>query len=103
MNTKTIGGLVAALGMAVSVLAGSPAFAKHDSNSLHKLGKAIQYPVRKAGENLSTDVHRGTDHNSIHTNRHTGHKVIVTPAGDKVPLHRHHRYVRRHRHHWHKK
>jgi hypothetical protein len=31
---------------------------KHDSNTLHKIGKAIQYPIRKAGENTSKTAHK---------------------------------------------
>ena len=47
---------VAALLLAVA----APALAqeKHDSNTLHKLGNAIQYPVRKAGENTSKTAHK---------------------------------------------
>jgi hypothetical protein len=118
MNTKTVGGLVAALGMAVSVLAGAPAMAeKHDSNTLHKMGNAIQYPVRKAGENLSVDIHRGEHRDSIHSDRPHDRKQLITAEGDKINLHsrryahrrivRHHRIVRRHHihhhHRWHKK
>src|SRR5665213_2756654 len=33
--------------------------AKHDSNTLQKIGKAIQYPVRKAGENVSKSSRKG--------------------------------------------
>jgi len=32
---------------------------KHDSNTLHKLGKAIEYPVRKLGENTSKTTRKG--------------------------------------------
>ena len=78
---------------------------KHDSNSLHKLGKSIQYPFRKAGENVSKstqkgakDVQYGTRKNSqnlsVSTHRVTGqnsvvrrkngpyrHNTVVTPKG----------------------
>ena len=61
---------------------------KHDSNSLHKLGKSIQYPFRKAGENVSKstqkgakDVQYGTRKNSenlsVSTHRATGTKSVV--------------------------
>jgi len=54
----------ASFGIAVALLAAatvSSAFAqeKHDSNTLHKLGGAIQYPLRKAGENASKSTHKG--------------------------------------------
>ena len=82
---------------------------KHDSNSLHKLGKSVQYPFRKAGENVSKstrkgakDVQYGTRKNSqnlsVSTHRVTGqnsvvrrkngarrHDTVVTPKGE---LHR---------------
>ncbi len=78
---------------------------QHDSNSLHKLGKSIQYPFRKAGENVSKstrkgakDVQYGTRKNSqnlsVSTHRVTGqasvtrrrngpyrHNTVVTPKG----------------------
>lgn len=77
----------------------------HDSNSLHKLGKSIQYPFQKAGENVSKstrkgakDVQYGTRKNTqnltIDTHRVTGqnsverrkngpyrHNTVVTPKG----------------------
>lgn len=78
---------------------------KHDSNSLHKLGKSIQYPFRKAGENaskstrkgakdaqygtrknsqnLSISAHRATKQNSV-VRRKNGtrrHNTVVTPKG----------------------
>ena len=82
---------------------------KHDSNTLHKLGKSIQYPFRKGGENVSKstrkgakDVQYGTRKNaanvSINAHRATGkdsvvrrkngsnrHNTVVKPNGD---LHR---------------
>ena len=78
---------------------------KHDSNSLHKLGRSIQYPFRKAGENASKstrkgakDAQYGTRKNSqnlsVSTHRVTGqnsvvrrkngarrHNTVVTPKG----------------------
>lgn len=77
----------------------------HDSNSLHKLGKSIQYPFRKGGENLSKftqkgakDVQYGTHKNSqnlaVSAHKMTGqnsvtrrkngaarHNTVVTPKG----------------------
>lgn len=110
MNTKTVYAFAAALGMAVTVLAGAPAFAeKHDSNTLHKLGNAIQYPVRKAGENLSVNAHRAVHEDSHVSDRPHNRKVIITAEGKKYAgrpdqpyAHRrwtkkHHRHVRHHR------
>ncbi len=77
----------------------------HDSNSLHKLGKSIQYPFRKGGENISKstrkgakDVQYGTRKNSanlsIAAHRTVGqnsvarrrngtarHNTVITPKG----------------------
>lgn len=78
---------------------------QHDSNSLHKLGKSIQYPFRKGGENvskstrkgakdvqygtrknsanLSVNAHRAVGNNSV-VRRKNGtkrHDTVVTPAG----------------------
>ncbi len=77
----------------------------HDSNTLHKLGKSIQYPFRKGGENISKstrkgakDVQYGTRKNSqnlsVSTHKVTGqnsvtrrkngprrHDTVVTPKG----------------------
>lgn len=84
---------------------------KHDSNTLHKLGNAIQYPVRKAGENtskstrkgakdvqygtrkntnnLSIAAHRTVGKNSVER-RHNGssrHNTVVTPTGGLKRIH----------------
>ena len=76
----------------VSVLAQTPDRGalpeKHDSNSLHKLGKSVQYPFRKAGENVSKstrkgakDVQYGTRKNSqnlsVSAHRVTGRNSVV--------------------------
>jgi hypothetical protein len=111
MEVKQIGGWIAALGIAAAACASTPAFAeKHDSNTLHKIGNAIQYPVRKAGENLSTDVHRGQSHDSVQSDRPHDRKVLVTSQGNKYvmhsdrPVYAHRRaynrfYYKHHRHH----
>lgn len=55
----------------------------HDSNTLHKLGKAIQYPVRKASENTSITAHRAVGARSV-VHRRNGDKTyrsVVTPKG----------------------
>ncbi len=72
---------------------------KHDSNTLHKLGKAIQYPIRKAGENTSIVAHRAAGTKSV-VHRRNGDKTyrsVITPKGHVHRLYRvgHHR---RHRH-----
>ena len=84
---------------------------KHDSNTLHKLGKAIQYPFRKAGENVSKSSHKGakdvqygarknSQNLSVAAHRVTGkksvmrrkngtrrHNTIVTPKGHLYRIH----------------
>ena len=102
---------------------------KHDSNTLHKIGKAIQYPVRKLGENVSKNTqgagkatqytarkagehtavaaHQATGKNSIDRSRKTGEVRKIEPSGDvkviKPPRSaRHKRHVVKHhivRHH----
>ena len=62
----------------------------HDSNTLHKLGNALQYPVRKASENTSIAAHRTVGEKSV-VHRRNGNKTsraVVTP---KVRIHRLHR------------
>ena len=66
---------------------------KHDSNTLHKLGNAIQYPVRKAATNASITAHQATGKNSVvkKKSHKTGKTVkrVVTPSGH-VRVLRHH-------------
>ncbi len=61
---------------------------KHDSNTLSKIGKAIQYPVRKAGENTSKSTRKaakatqyvarkGGEHASVVAHQATGHKSVI--------------------------
>lgn len=59
---------------------------KHDSNSLHKIGKAIQYPVRKASENVSVNTHRAVGRNSVRKDTRKGRTHIVVPNGKKVSM-----------------
>jgi hypothetical protein len=103
--------LVAALALAVAVFTGAPNAgyaAKHDSNTLHKLGKAIQYPVRKDTENLSVDTHRTEHRKSVESMRPQRATAVVTPNGKQFVIHHrgnaasmyaHHRHHRHHRHH----
>lgn len=61
---------------------------QHDSNTLSKIGKAIQYPVRKAGENTSKSAQKaakstqyvtrkGSEHASVAAHQATGHKSVI--------------------------
>ena len=81
---------------------------KHDSNSLHKwgkafaypfkkagkntektaqqTGKAIEYPVRKAGENASITAHKAAGKSSVVHNRQSGQTVIETPSTTVTPV-----------------
>jgi hypothetical protein len=104
MIRKTDGQLFAALALAAGLFAfAQPAEAKHDSNTLHKLGKAIQYPVRKDTENISVDTHRTENRNSIESRRPQKAEAVVTPNGNQYTVgHRgyaHRRHHRRHHHH----
>lgn len=67
---------------------------KHDSNTLHKIGKSVQYPFRKAGENVSKstrkgakDVQYGTRKNaanlSVNAHRVTGKNSVVRRKNGK--------------------
>jgi len=101
-SLKTNNTMVATIAIAALLAGGAGAMAQaHDSNTLHKLGNAIQYPVRKAGENLDVDVHRSEHKKSVETDRHRQEKSVIKPNGHKILKsaygsghHRHH-----HRHH----
>jgi len=91
-------GVVAALVCTLGAAIGSPmALAeKHDSNTLHKLGKAIEYPIRKTSENASIAAHRTVGSKSV-VHRRNGNRTyrsVVTPNGR---IHR--KYRVGHRHH----
>ena len=81
----------AAAGLLGLVLLAPTAQAKgHDSNSLHKLGNAIQYPFRKASENTSIAAHRAVGAKSV-VHRRNGNKTyraVVTHNGRVHRLHR---------------
>ncbi len=80
--------LACVLGVA---LAAAPAQAKgHDSNTLHKLGKAIEYPVRKASENTSVVAHRATGSKSV-VHRRNGNRTYRSVVTANGRLHRKHR------------
>ena len=50
----------------------------HDSNSLHKLGKSIQYPVRKAGENVSKSTRKGAKDVQYGTRKNSQNLSVTT-------------------------
>ncbi len=76
--------------LATVLLAAAPAFAKkHNSNTLAKIGKALQYPVNKSAQNLSVDTHRALKHKSV-VHRRNGNRTyrsVVTPKGHVKRLH----------------
>jgi hypothetical protein len=96
MNIGKLG--IVALAVATLAVA-APSFAKgHDSNTLHKLGKAIQYPFNKGGQNLAVNAHRATGHKSV-MHRRNGSKTyrsVITPSGH---IYRKHRVGHHRRHH----
>ena len=59
---------------------------KHDSNSLHQLGNAIQYPFRKAGENISVGAHEAIGHNSVVKDKKYHSTNVVKPNGHVVVI-----------------
>lgn len=59
---------------------------KHDSNTLHKIGNAIQYPFRKAGENMSVNTHRAMGKNSVVKDKKHGSTEVVKPSGNTVVI-----------------
>jgi hypothetical protein len=89
--------LMTAAAMSTPALAENPD--KHDSNTLHKIGKAIQYPVRKDAENLSVDTHRSENRDSRVSLRHQKATAEITPNGDKFVVAHRGNAVYAHRHH----
>jgi len=59
---------------------------KHDSNTLHKLGNAIQYPIRKMGENTSIGAHRTVGDNSVVKDQKHDSTEVVKPSGNTVVI-----------------
>jgi len=59
---------------------------KHDSNTLHKIGNAIQYPFRKAGENISVGTHQTIGHNSVVKDKKHRSTNVVKPNGKVVVI-----------------
>ena len=100
------GGIAAAFACLLGLALLSPAAqAKgHDSNTLHKLGNAIQYPIRKTTENTSVAIHRAEGRKSVlhRRNGNRTYRSVVTANGrihrlHRVghPYHRHYRHYRR--------
>lgn len=85
------GGAAALVVTLASVMLSPAALAqKHNSNTLSKLGNAIQYPIRKAATNTSIDVHRAEGRKSV-VHRRNGNKTyraVVTPKGHVHRLYR---------------
>ena len=98
-------GVVAAVLCAFSAAVVSPAALaqqKHDSNTLHKLGKAIEYPVRKTSENASVAAHRAEGRKSV-LHRRNGNRTYRSVVTSNGRLYRKSAlsHSRRHRHHRH--
>jgi len=89
MEIRNAGAVAVAI-LGIGALASAPALAeqKHDSNTLHKLGNAIQYPVRKSTENLSIDVHRAMGHKSVESLTNENRNAVITPSGKKIVIYR---------------
>ena len=58
---------------------------KHLDKSAHKAGSAIQYPVRKTGENASVTTHTMLGKKSVVHNRQTGRDEVVSPTTQVTP------------------
>lgn len=56
------------------------------SKTAHKTAKATQYPVRKAGENASVATHQATGQNSVVRRRAKAKNRVVTPQGKVYPM-----------------
>jgi len=84
-------GLAATLILGVTALTPTAALAqhKHHSNTLSKIGHAIEYGVRKDAKNVSKVTHRAIGHNSVerrnHGRRH--YNRVLTPQGHLRPVH----------------
>jgi len=93
-RTSACAALACVLGVA---LAPQAAQAKgHDSNTLHKLGKAIEYPVRKTSENASVAAHRATGSKSV-VHRRNGNRTYRSVVTANGRIHRKYRVGHRRR------
>lgn len=94
-HIKLRGIAAAACLLGLALLAPTAQAKGHDSNTLHKLGNAIQYPIRKASENTSIAAHRTVGENSIEHRRNGSkrYQSVITPKGH---IHRLYRSRRKH-------
>lgn len=84
LHLRSTSGIAAVAGLLALTLSAPMAQAKgHDSNSLHKLGNAIQYPFRKTATNTSIDIHRAEGRKSIEHRRNGNktYRAVITPKG----------------------
>ncbi len=90
-------GVAAVLACALGTALVSPmAQAKHDSNTLSKLGKAIEYPVRKTSENASITAHRAVGAKSV-VHRRNGNRTYRSVVTSSGRIHRKYRVGHHHR------
>ena len=102
MRLFSRGGVVAATFLCLMGLAllAPMAQAKHDSNSLDKFGRAIEYPFRKTSENTSITIHKAEGRKSV-VHRRNGNRTyrsVITSNGRIHRMYRvgHHYRYRRH-------
>lgn len=98
MKIKIISWFAAAIAL-LAVGAGTQVVRAHDSNTLDKMGRAIAYPVKKAGQNLSIATHKAVGHKSVEHSTENKRKYVISPGGRKFIIHKHHRYIRHRRIH----
>ena len=84
--------LICTLGAA---LAAPMVQAGHDSNTLHRLGKAIEYPIRKTSENASIAAHRTVGAKSV-VHRRNGNRTYRSVVTSSGRVHRKYRVGHRH-------
>lgn len=84
-------GLAATLVLGATLCAAPGALAQHEhhSNTLSKVGHAIEYGVRKDAKNVSKVTHRTIGHNSVVRRNHGHHHYnrVLTPKGHLRPVH----------------
>lgn len=79
---KTI--LAATAALAITAMGGAALAATHTTKELQKMGRAIQYPVRKFGENTSMTTHKALHHNSVKQERNVNARYVVRPNGEAI-------------------
>jgi hypothetical protein len=93
MNTKNLGVAALACILLSQSLVGAQTKdrgkypEKHDSNTLHKLGNAIQYPVRKLGENVSKNTQgagKATQYSARKAGEHTSVAAHQATGKDSI-------------------